>query len=45
METDNEGLFGPIRGHESKKDVKIIYNPAKNKSKSLGRVGPTDQFN
>ena len=45
LETDNEGLFMNIR-HESKKDVKIIYNPAKNKSKSLGRVGPTaEQFN
>ena len=46
LETDNEGPFGMGRGLESKKDVKIIYNPAKNKSKSLGRVGPTaDQFN
>ena len=26
-------------------DVRIIYNPAKNKSKSLGRVGLTDMFN
>ena len=44
LETDNEGPFGMGR-HESK-NVKIIYNPAKNKSKSLGRVGPTaDQFN
>ena len=49
LETDNEGPFGLDRGlgrgHESKNNVKIIYNPAKNKSKSLGRVGPTDQFN
>mmetsp|Transcript_12071 Transcript_12071/g.16379 ORF Transcript_12071/g.16379 Transcript_12071/m.16379 type:complete len:229 (-) Transcript_12071:1932-2618(-) len=26
-------------------DVRIIYNPAKNKSKSLGRVGLADQLN
>ena len=46
LETDNEGPFAMGRAHESKKDVKILYNPAKNKSKSLGRVGPTaDQFN
>ena len=46
METDTEGLFGVVRPmHEAKKDVKILYNPAKNKSKSLGRVGPADQFN
>ena len=44
LETDNEGPFGNVRGHESK-NVKILYNPAKNKSKSLGRVGPADQFN
>ena len=46
METDTEGPFGVVRPmHESKKGVKILYNPAKNKSKSLGRVGPADQFN
>ena len=40
METDNENFnreIGSPRG-----DVRIIYNPAKNKSKSLGRVGLTD---
>lgn len=40
MANFNREICSPSGG-----DVRIIYNPAKNKSKSLGRVGLADQLN
>ena len=47
METDNEAAMSNFNREIASPagDVRIIYNPAKNKSKSLGRVGLADQLN
>ena len=48
IDTENEaGLVNFSRdiGSPNGDKVRIIYNPAKNKSKSLGRVGLADQLN
>ena len=48
METDNEAAMANFNreiASPANGDVRIIYNPAKNKSKSLGRVGLADQLN
>ena len=48
METDNEAAMANFNREIASPaggDVRIIYNPAKNKSKSLGRVGLADQLN
>lgn len=47
METDNENVLANFQREicSPAGDVRIIYNPAKNKSKSLGRVGLADQLN
>ena len=41
LESENENAFnlGMNQKKRENEAVRIIYNPAKNKSKSLGRVG------